>query len=178
MLRKEGLEPREIEEALRRFDDAPDNSRVAPAPGFDILKLAVTSVEPALDSRLLMVRFEGGDEVLHGAGIALLKIAFEYLALHLGPAVFDRRFDAIREALLVNEPARCPHRVEWKRGSNLAPFHGLVVERKPPYVVVQTRLFGDLVYRIHFPHLQPGDGFVRCKYTHNLETGGERCEQA
>jgi hypothetical protein len=178
MLSKGGFESSQIAEALRRFDDAPEDVPVTVAEGFDILKWRITGVDPALDGRLLMVRFEGGEELLQGAGIVLVKIAFEYLALHLGVVVLGSRFDPIREALQQNAPSRCPHRVEWRRGSGLAPFHGLVVEKKPSYVVVQARLFGELVFRVHFPHLIPGDGFIRYKYTHNLETGDERFEEA
>ena len=35
--------------------------------------------------------------------------------------------------------------------TTLEAFHGLVIERAPSYIVVQIRLFGELVYRVHFP---------------------------
>jgi hypothetical protein len=178
MLQKEGFGPCEIREALRRLDAAQENARVTVAPGFDIIKWAVTSVDAALDGRLLVVRLDGGEERLQGAGISLLKIAYEYLALHLGAAVFDTLFSPIREALKRNDPSLCPYRVEWKRGGKPAPFHGLVVERKPPYLVIQIRLFGELVYRVHFPHLIPSERFTRCKYTHDLTSGEEVFEEA
>lgn len=124
MLQKEGFEPREVQEALWRFDEAPENVRVTVAPGFDIVKWTVTGVDPALDARRLVVRFDGGEERLQGAGVAVLKIAYEYLALHLGAAIFGNVFSPIREALARNDASLCPYRAEWKRGPRPAPFHG------------------------------------------------------
>lgn len=178
MLQREGLSSSQIREALQRFDAAPENTRVTAAPGFDIVQWTVTGVNPALDARRLVVRFDGGEERLQGAGIAVLKIAYEYLALHLGAAIFANVFSPIREALARNDPSLCPYRVEWKRGPKPAPFHGLVVEKGPSYLVIQVRLFGELVYRVHFPHLIPGEGFTRCKYTHDLASREEFFEEA
>jgi len=149
--------PKTDAEALRRFDQAPENIRVTVAPGFDIVKWTVTSVEPALDERRLLVRFDGGEDSLQGAGITVLKIAYEYLAPHLGVNIFGHGFSPIREALVRNNTSLCPYRVEWKRGPKPAPYHGLAVEKRPPYLVIQVRLFGDLVYHVHFPHLISGD---------------------
>lgn len=178
MLQREGLCSSQIWEALRRFDQAPENIRVTVAPGFDIVKWTVTSVEPALDERRLLVRFDGGEDSLQGAGITVLKIAYEYLALHLGVNIFGNGLSPIREALVRNNVSLCPYRVEWKRGPKPAPYHGLTVEKRPPYLVIQVRSFGDLVYRVHFPHLIPGEGFTRCKCTHDLTSREELLEAA
>ncbi|MDP2996017.1 MAG: hypothetical protein Q8N47_00930 [Bryobacterales bacterium] len=178
MLQREGLCSSQVREALRGFDEAPEDTRATVAPGFDIVKWTVTGVDPALDARRLVVRFDGGEERLQGAGIAVLKIVYEYLALHLGAAIFGHVFSPIREALARNDPSLCPYRVQWKRGPKPAPFHGLVIEKRPPYLVIQVRLFGELIYRVHFPHLIPGGGFTRCKYTHDLTSGEEIFEEA
>jgi hypothetical protein len=179
MLAKEGFAEAEIDQALRQFDVAPENTRVTIAAGFDIVKWTVTRVDPTLDGRLLLVQLtEDGDEVLAGAGIVLLKIAFEYVALHVGPTVFHPVFDPIRDALSHNAASRCPHWVEWKLGPKLEPFYGLLIERMPSYIVVQIRFFGELVYRVHFPHLRPGEAFQRCRYTHDLLAGTEDLREA
>ena len=169
MLRKSGLSGSGIEEALGKFDVAPENVRVTVAPGFDIIKWPVTRVDPKLDGRLLLVRLApGGDEVLEGAGISLLKVAFEYLALHVGSEIFSSVLDPLRNALLNNDASLSPHLVEWKRGAKLEAFHGLVIEPAPSFIVAQIRLFGELVYRVHFPGLRAGENFRRCRYTHDL----------
>ena len=172
------LEPGKVQDALRRFDEAQENTRVTVAPGFDIIKWTVTGIDPALDARRLAVCFDGGEEKLQGAGIAVLKIAYKYLALHLGAAIFGNVFSSIRKALAGNDPSLCPYHVKWMRGPKPALFHGLVVEKKPSYLVIQARLFGELAYRIHFAHLIPGEGFTRCKYTHDLTNGKEILEEA
>ena len=84
MLRKAGLDDSDIHQALQRFDAAPENQRVTIAPGFDIVKWTVTRIGPKLDGRLFFVHLnEAGEEVPKGSGMVLLKIAYEYLALHL-----------------------------------------------------------------------------------------------
>ena len=177
MLRREGFNDAEIELKIRRFDGAPENVRVEVAPGFDIANWTVTRVDPQLDGRLLLVRpDEGGEEILGGAGIALLKIAFEYLALHIGTNIFGCVFDPVRDALLRNDASLSAHRIEWKRGPMVEPFHVLIVERKPSYVVVQIRLFSELIYRVHFPQLTPGEAFQRYQYTHDMIEGTEHCQ--
>ena len=177
MLRGGGLEEAKITEALQKFESAPENTRVTVAEGFDVVKWSITSIDEALETEQCIVRFDGGEETLQRAGIALLKLAFEYLALHLGLAIFDSRFDPIREALKHNNPSLCQHRVERKRGSKLMPYHRLIVEKKPTHVVVQIRLFGELIYRVHFPHLPPGEGFERCTYTHDLTSNADCFEE-
>ncbi len=177
MLRKEGKNDAEIELAIRSLDEAPENVRVEVAPGFDIANWTVNRVDPQMDGRQLLVRLgKGGEEVLVGAGIVLLKIAFEYLALHIGTNIFDCVFDPVRDALLRNDASLSPHRIEWKRGPKVDPFHGLIVERKPSYVVVQIRFFSEVIYRVHFPQLTPGEAFQRYQYTHDLIQGTERCQ--
>lgn len=174
MLRKEGCADAEIEQALQRFDQAPENTKITIAAGFEIVKRTVARVDPKLDGRLLLVHFDDKvEEVLKGAGIVLLKIAFEYVALHIGAGVFDPVFDPIRRALRNNDASLCPCRAEWVRGPGLEPFYGLLLERAPSSIVVQIRFLGELVYRVHFPHLKPGEGFHRLKYTHDLVNGTE-----
>jgi len=178
MLRQDGFSEAGIEEALRKFDEAPEDIRVTVAPGFDIVKWAVTRVGPKLDGRLSLVRLApGGEEVLQGAGISLLKVAFEYLALHVGSEILSPVLDPVRDALRRNDASLSPHRVEWKRGPRLEAFHRLVIEPAPSYIVVQIRLFGELAYRVHFPNVRAGKKFPRFAYTHDLLQRRERFQE-
>lgn len=177
MLQKEQFDRCEVQEALERFDDAEENTRVTVAPGFEAIKWTITSVDPALDTRQLIVGSDGGEGRLQGAGVAVLKIAYEYLALHLGRTIFGDVFNQIRAALTRNDPSLCPYHIGWEKGLEAAPFHLLAVE-KSSHLVVQVRLFGELVYRIHFPHLVPSAGFKRYKYTHDLASGNEYFDEA
>ncbi len=177
MLRKKDFDAAGIEKALLQVNDASENTRVTLAPGLDVVKRTVTDIAPKLDPRRLLVQKDDeGNEVLTGAGIVLLKIAFEYLALHIGADILSPVFDPIRKALHKNDASLCTYRVEWKLGSKLEPFYDLVVERSP-HIVIQIRLLGELVYRVHFPNLKPGEQFRRCNYTHDLVTGEEYLEE-
>ena len=51
------------------------------------------------------------------------------------------------------------------------PFHGICFEGNDPYAKVQIRLFGWLVFRVHFLHLSI-DG-PQYEYTHQLDSGDE-----
>ena len=153
MLRKKGFDGAGIEQAPQQIHEATEDTRVTLAPGLDVLKRTVTRVDPKLDGRRLLVQVNDmGDEILNGAGIGLLKMAFEYLALHIGANIHSSIFDPIREALRKNDASLCKNFVEWKRGPKLEPSYFLVVERAP-YIVIQIRLLGELVYRIHFSAL-------------------------
>jgi hypothetical protein len=155
MMRQDRMAETEIEEALRRFDEALENTRVAVGGQYEIIKWSITNVRPALDAPSV-------------ADVVPVKIAYEYLALHLGTAVLDQRFDPVRE-LLRSEVSSGPFHVERLVSLPYAPFHGIVLEKNAFPAVVQIRLFGGVVFRVHFEGL--GIGGVRLKYTHDLERG-------
>lgn len=174
-LQKEGATPDEIREAVRKFDAAEENLRLTVAPGLDVIKWTVFNVDAALDANRLMVQFDNGEDRLQGAGISLLKIAYECLALGWREVVFDNILNPMREALKMNDPSLCEYRLEWARTRKPAPFHCLAIEKEPAYIGVQIRLFGDLVYRFQFPNLIPTARLRRFTYTHDLVSGNDEC---
>src|SRR5207245_7741287 len=122
------------------------------------IKWSITKIEPVLDAPAI-------------PPVVPVKIAYEYLAFHLGTAVLDAKLDPIRR-LLRNErvPPRV-YRVERFQSLPYAPFHGIVVEENRPHAVVQLRLFGGAGFRVHFQEIAVGG--ARLKYTHDLEGGQE-----
>lgn len=156
MMRQNGRSEQETDEALARFAAAPENERIEIAPGYEIIKWGITKIEPALDAPPV-------------SAIVPLKIAYEYLALHLGTAVLDPGLGPVR-GLLRNESTPLEnYRIERFVALPYAPFHGLVLEKNAPHAVVQIRLFGGAVFRVHFAGIAVGG--VRMKYTHDLEKG-------
>jgi hypothetical protein len=162
MMRQDGIFEAEIASALQRFDDAAENTRVPISADYDIIKWSITKVRPALDTPEI-------------SPIVPLKIAYEYMALHLGTAVFDWRLDPIRAFLRNDATLANTWRIERLVVLPYAPFHGLVVEENAPHGVVQIRLFGGVVFRVHF--LDTGFQGVRLKYTHDLEHGREAAQE-
>jgi hypothetical protein len=176
MLARQRVSQSEIENALGKFDDARSDTRVGIYPGLEITKRSVNRIEPRLDGRRLLVGLtQAGEESLQGCGIVLRKIAYEYVALLLGTDIFDPIWNPVRESIRTNDPSTSFLDVEWHRGLR-KPFHGIMIERHPPHLVVQVRLFGELVYRILFRRVTC-DGMKGWQYTHNLTTAAETLER-
>lgn len=102
-----------------------------------------------------------------------LKIAFEFLACHLGTAIYNDlpQLAEIRQALHSGEDAFDAFHVERLNAEEYQPFHGLCFESNDPYAKVQIRLFGWLGFRVHFHRLAVGG--PRVVYTYNLESNQE-----
>jgi hypothetical protein len=102
-----------------------------------------------------------------------LKIAFEFLACHLGTAIYDEahQLQELRTALCeMVEDDPC-FEVERLHATEYKPFHGVCFEGNAPYARVLIRLFGWLGFRVHFRRLAVGEPtFV---YTQSLATGSE-----
>jgi hypothetical protein len=90
MLQRRGATQGEITNAEMKLRELPEGPRVKIADGIDVMKSTV-DVHPAYSSR-------GIDP------LALLKIAYEYLALHLRSKIFDPYFDPVRSALVTKGP--------------------------------------------------------------------------
>lgn len=160
MLRKSGMGEIPIEEALRRLDEAPENKRLS--IGFlEVVKRTIERIEPDLSKSVLL------------NSLVPLKIAYEFLACHLGTAIYDDapQMSELRMVLLKkNEDHPC-YSVERLSASEYKPFHGIVFEGNDPYAKVLIRLFGWLAFRVHFKHLVVGGH--RFIYTHLLDSGEE-----
>lgn len=161
ILRKSGYGATPLEEALRTFDHAPEDQRTEIAPGLEVVKWRIQKVQHDL-SRPLM------DEVVP------LKIAFEFLACHLGTAIYSDvpQLAEIRHVLRSGEDVSNSFHVDRLSAEEYRPFHGLCFEGNDPHARIQIRLFGWLAFRVHFYGLAVGG--PRFAYTHNLESNRER----
>lgn len=161
MLRKSGIRESPLSEALRRFDDAPDDQRIRLARNVEAIKWSVERITPDF-SRAVSLN-----------DLVLLKIAFEFLACHLGCAIYDQaqqmaELRAVLRDRNLDDPC---FEIEWLHAEEYKPFHGIVFEGNAPYAKVLIRLFGWLAFRVHLKHLAVGgDRFI---YTHLLDTSDE-----
>lgn len=160
ILRRAGFDAPFRNDAIRLFDEADENTRVRLAPGLEVVKWSIAKLEPLLEGPLM-------DPVVP------LKIAFEFLACHLGTAVYDEAapLKEIRRTLNGAVVNAAHVTVERLHAQNYEPFHGIVFEGNEPHSRVQIRLFGWLAFRVHF--LQLAIGGPRFEYTHNLASGRE-----
>ena len=128
------------------------------APGLRITKWSVDSAIPDLS----------GPEI---DPVVPAKIAFEFLALHCGDAIYENPppLKAIRSQLLDGNLSEVNVHLERLVAQNHRFFHGLVFEGNNPGAQVQIRLFGRLAFRVQFCYLA-----IRCtrfSYTHDLLSG-------
>jgi len=161
ILSKAGIETSLVDAALDTFDQAPQNERVQLWHGLDVVKWGVETIGVDLSGSRVMTP------------LVPLKIAFEFLACHLGASVYhaDTQLIYLRQALhnlMEEDPG---FRVERLAASRYEPFHGICFEGNAPHARFLIRLFGWLAFRVHFPELA-----VECdrySYTHDLTTGKE-----
>lgn len=159
ILEKGGTSPVPLEEALRRFDAACADERTEIAPTIDIVDWNISKIEPDLSGPRLNP-------------LVPIKIAFEFLACHLGSAIYEEGppFDAVRQSLHSGQ-LHDSLEVESLQAKRSNYVHGIVFEGNQPHAKVQVRLFGKLAYRVHFRNLAvSGSRFV---YTHALTTNEE-----
>lgn len=161
LLRKSGIGEAPIAEALRRFGEAPDNEKVDMGSNLEAVKWSVERIEPDLSRSTVL------------SPLVPLKIAYEFLACHLGSAIYDeaRQMADLRVVLRDRIEDHPCYSVEWLNAAAYEPFHGIVFEGNAPYAKVLIRLFGWLAFRVHFKNLAVnGDRFI---YTHLLDSNTE-----
>ena len=161
LLRKSEVGETPIQEALRRLDEAPDNERVSLGPNHEAVKWSIDRIEPDLSRGPLLTP------------LVPLKIAYEFLACHLGAAIYDdaRQMSELRMVLRDRIEEHSCYSVERLSAQEYKPFHGIVFEGNAPYAKVLIRLFGRLAFGVHFHNLAvSGDRFI---YTHLLNTNVE-----
>jgi hypothetical protein len=139
MIRRQGRTVDEIRTALKAFDQVPENTSMSITEELSIAKWSVEKIEPLANGDLM-------DPLI------LLKIGYEFLALHLYQLTYEdnaplRHF---RAALCREISITDVCEVEYLHGEDYKPFHGIVFEGNNPTVQVQIRLFGWLAYRLKF----------------------------
>jgi len=154
------IAPKEITvtDALSRFDDAKEGTEVSIGKGIWVKKWSIKGIRPSLGKRTIN-------------DLALVKIGYEFIALNLGKSIYEPVFDAYRNILAGNNISPDVYRIDYLRGPQYLPFHGVGIEQASPYVIVQIRLFGWLAFRVHI--LKISIKGIRYYYTHDLENKEE-----
>lgn len=160
ILRRQGYDGPLLAEALDRLDRAPENETVSLSPCLDVVKWEITGVRPNLAGPMINP-------------IVAVKVAYEFLAGHLGTTVYkdDPPLVEARRALIEGTIDESWVSVERLEANKSRPIHGIVFEGNSPHAKVQIRLFGKLAFRVHFRRLAVGG--LRAQYTHDLSTNRE-----
>jgi hypothetical protein len=164
LLLKDGLGTDDIDEALKRFDDAPEERETEIAPGTSVIKRIVTVVGPDLSNGKFL------------DPLVSLKITYEFAALSFGQPLFANNpaLNEIRRTLYKQDSNSKIFTVEPLMAEEYAPFHGIAFEGNDPHAKFQIRLFGRLAYRIRLPNLS--FNHKPFAYTHDLVKGTERLD--
>ena len=160
ILRKEDADDDVIRQALRAFDKGGENERVELPHGLEVVRWHIEKIEPDLSNKIM-------------SALIPLKIAYEFLALHLGTAIYDKapQMQELRTTLQESIEDHPSVQVDRLNASEYKPFHGICFEGNDPYCKVLIRLFGWLAFRVHFRCLAvSGSRFV---YTHYLNAQEE-----
>jgi hypothetical protein len=155
MLHRQGHDALFRAQALHRLDEAAENQRVQISDDVIVVKWQISHLTLALNAPMMNP-------------VVPIKIAYEFLALHLGTAVYED-IPPLAEARRVlcgglSDPRQIF--VERLEAEHANPFHGIAFEGNSPYSKVQIRLFGKLAFRVHFKQLAVGG--PRVQYTHVL----------
>jgi hypothetical protein len=161
LLQRDGHSPSMIEEALSAVNQAPLNQRISISPEIDVITWNSENFELDLLAMKPM------------NPLVPAKMAYEFLAGHLGNEVYDRKvaLDDIRSMFLNNVISENDVIVERLHADNNGLFHGICFEGNSPNAKVLIRLFGTLAFRVSFKRLAVGG--KRFIYTHTIATGVE-----
>lgn len=160
MLDRDGHDTLFRAEVKRQILDAPENVPVEVSETVTVVKWQITHLTLALGGPLMNI-------------VVPIKIAYEFLALHLGTAIYEEippLVDA-RRLLRGESLIRDTISVDRLEAPAAQPFHGIAFERNSPYARFQVRLFGKLAFRVHFKQLAVSG--PRAQYTHDLSSGRE-----
>jgi len=161
ILKRQGCTKPQIAETLSKFNGSQSTEITEIHPGLEAAKWDIEKIELNFDGTSLM------------NPLIPLKIAFEFIACHLGASVFDAepQIEEIRNAFAKQDTENECFQVERLNANEYKPFHGLVFEGNKPHAQVQIRLFGWLAFRVHFKRLSVHA--PRCVYTHLIDTNIE-----
>ena len=158
ILRKRG-DAHLVAEVLRNFDAAPENEKISLAPGLHSVIWPIEHIELDLS----------GNEPM--SPLVPLKIAYEFIALHLGTEMYDKDLEMskLRSVIRGDQIEHDPYySIEPFMAGDYRPFHGIAFEGNHPHATLQIRFFGKLGYRVHLKQLAVGGR--QLVYTHRLDS--------
>jgi len=159
MLKRDGHSEAVIDAAIERQANAPVGERVWLTDEVSVVNWS--SESHGFDFR--------GAKLI--PDLVLVKIAYEFLALLIGTAIYDQapQLNEIRVALLIKSDIPKSIEVERLSAPRSFPMLGIAFEGNEPHARFQIRLLGSLVYRVHFKSLAVKHSPIA--YTHDLKTG-------
>jgi len=138
---REGLSEPDIAAAIERFDTAPEGMLTQIAPGLAIRHGAVEVWDLPFDGARVSDVFPAA-------------IAFHFLALRIGRAIYSPIFNALREEL--RAASDNPSEFVVESGLSSFGYRGTLIvgtEQTMPHTVIRVQCFGEFIWRVHLPKL-------------------------
>lgn len=140
-LRRDDVADEDIAAALDRFDKAPEGALTEILPGLSVRHGSVEGWN---------LPFDGGrvSEVFPAA------IAFHFLALRIGPAIYSSIFDPLRKE--IQTASTEPREFVVESGLSRLGYRGMLLvgtEQTRPHTVIRVQIFGEFMWRVHLPYL-------------------------
>lgn len=158
-IRRRGADQDELRRARERVEAAPIGTRTQIAPGLAVKHNRSGSICPDLRRPF-------------AAEESFLAIAFLYIALNIGTAIYSPGFDAVRRALRDRGDGGWSVTPMFGAGS-YEPFHALALESWRSGLSVQIRLLGCLVWMVTIDGLALPRDFAPAWYRLGLDSGEE-----
>jgi hypothetical protein len=135
MLSKDGLTPEEIEHAMQRLKETPDNQKIKLSKSIEAVRWGIESFYPAIEKPEMNPRL-------------VMLIAYNFLCVILDEFILDRRLDFIR-SYIMNGDFSDRIKVESFCSRRYDCYHRI----SPEYLSDETRVkiifFGWLIYIVH-----------------------------
>lgn len=153
MLVKSGATPYEIKIACTKWGRAPQSSEVILGHGLRVRKWENVAAKPTYSEAPLSL-------------LVPLKVTYEFVALIMGSAIYDRAFDTTRDILRTQNEHSAGAIVEYMWATKPDAFHGIAFKGNKDTAQFQVRFFGLLAYTVTLPKVR-----LHCdrfEYTHFL----------
>ena len=164
-----GQAMKHIEETLGKIGLAPDiiaeyQRKYTELPVGESLTLPTKKIMVKQPGPPLQVEISG--TILDNRLSAL--IAYEFLALCIGDAIYHQNFDAVRSYILTGKPELAVSVVQYRAESGPDPIHVIRIDKETADTVVEIRFFRWIVSRVTFGAL--GYGGPDIVYMEDLES--------
>lgn len=139
ILKKNGANDHLMDQAFSTWASAPDSELIELPHGVTVKKWKNVPATASMDGPPL-------------GTVAILKIAYEFMALCIGEKIqsASQDFDVARKIILDNDEDGAQKFVLKFEAKTYQPFHGICFEGNCPTATFQVRLFGKLAYRVIF----------------------------
>lgn len=142
-LERAGHSSQDIDQALARFDEAAPGVLTEVVPGLSVRHGSVERWDLPFDGEPVGESFPAA-------------IAFHFLALRIGRAIYSDIYDNYRQAILTTKTSELMLVERGLTRGGYAPSFIVGTEQRDPHLVFRVQMFGEFIWRVHWPLMKCG----------------------